>query len=120
MAEQSNRDKGTIGEDFATEYLEKLGYKILKRNFNFGKLGEIDIIAEIKNVLVFVEVRSQFFYDTPDPINSIGYGKRTKLRKAAEGYVYVNKIENKEMRFDVIILDFSQKPTKVTHLENAM
>ncbi len=120
MAEQSNRDKGTIGEDFAVDYLEKLGYFIVKRNFTFGKLGEIDIIAEINKVLVFVEVRSKFYYDTPDPINSIGFGKRTKLRKAAEGYLFINKIQDKEMRFDVIILDFSQKPTQVTHIENAM
>jgi len=83
-------------------------------------LGEIDIIAEINKVLVFVEVRSKFYYDTPDPINSIGFGKRTKLRKAAEGYLFINKIQDKEMRFDVIILDFSQKPTQVTHIENAM
>ena len=39
------RKAGNIAEDIAVRYIEKLGYRIIKKNFTFGKVGEIDIIC---------------------------------------------------------------------------
>ena len=55
---------GKKGEDAAAAFLQKKGYKILQRNFHI-KGGEIDIVAEKDNTLVFIEVktrRMQFSY----------------------------------------------------------
>ena len=49
---------GSAGEKIAALYLEKKGYKILRRNFRV-KGGEIDIIAENDDIISFVEVKSR-------------------------------------------------------------
>ncbi len=48
---------GKIGEDCACKYLQKLGYKIVDRNY-LKKWGEIDIVAQKDKKLHFVEVKS--------------------------------------------------------------
>ena len=55
----NNREFGNKGEDLACEYLIKNGYKILERNKHFSKLCEIDIIAKLKDKVVFVEVKTR-------------------------------------------------------------
>ncbi|MFY8161568.1 MAG: YraN family protein [Candidatus Kapaibacteriota bacterium] len=115
-----SRAKGDKSEDLAVEYLIQKGYSIKKRNFTFGRNGEIDVIAEFKNMLIFVEVKSRYNKLGPDPILSINYPKQKSIRKAAEGYLYVNKIENKLCRFDAILIEYDNMEPKFEHLENMM
>lgn len=112
-------DIGKRSEEIACEYLIQLGYKIIKRNFHFGKLGEIDIIAEKDNQLIFIEVKAQSGDAFGDSRFWITPAKQKKLRKVAEGFLYVNKVQNKECRFDAIIVDFRSKPASVEHIINA-
>lgn len=116
------REKGNAAEGIAAEFLTSKGYKIKKRNFHFGRIGEIDIIAEENDVLVFVEVKSKYSSKYGDPLESITYSKQKKIRKTAEGYIYVNKQYGRECRFDVITVDYSnnKENPKVQHLINAM
>lgn len=51
----NNSTRGRLGEDIAVEELRKRGYRILIRNYRFGK-AEVDIIAQKDSVLAFVEV----------------------------------------------------------------
>ncbi len=51
-APKHNQQFGKLGEDIAVTYLERKGYKILVRNFRFGRV-ELDIIAEYENDIVF-------------------------------------------------------------------
>ena len=51
-------DFGKKGEKAAESFLKKKGYRILKKNYR-TKVGEIDLIAEHNNVLVFIEVKSR-------------------------------------------------------------
>lgn len=111
---------GQRGEETACKYLESKGYSIIKRNFHFGRNGEIDIIAEKDNILVFVEVKSRTNDAYGDPLLSINYPKQKALRKAAEGYLYINKITDKECRFDVVLINLNTVPPKAKHLENVM
>ncbi len=116
---QNTKEIGNHGEDIACKYLERKEYKILKRNFHFGKIGEIDIVAEKDGTLVFVEVKTRKNNEYGDPLLSINHQKQTALRKAAEGYLYVNKINDKPCRFDIVIIDSASTPPKAKHLENA-
>lgn len=56
MNTESTRSRGNDGEDFAADYYEKNGYRLLCRNFK-GTHGEIDIIAEKDAYIVFAEVK---------------------------------------------------------------
>lgn len=115
-----NKQKGQKGEDIACEYLIKAGYEIKKRNFHFGREGEIDIIAEKDNYLVFVEVKFRTNNSYGDPLESITPKKAKTLQRAAEGYMYVNKFHDKPCRIDVIIVDFRNSEPAINHIENAV
>jgi putative endonuclease len=117
-----NKSKGSYGENIAADYLESKNYKIIKRNFVFGKIGEIDLIAQDGKVLVFVEVKLRTNNTFGDPLDSIDYRKQKNLKKTAEGYYYVNKINDMECRFDVIVIDIrnGMENPSISHLVNAM
>lgn len=115
----SSRAKGETGEEIAEEYLTGLGMKILKRNFRFGRSGEIDIIAEDGDALVFVEVKSAKSAAFGDPLGFVTPGKIKKLRRAAEGYLYINEISGKECRFDVVAVKIGDGDPKLEYVPNA-
>jgi len=116
---QSSRSKGTDSETIAVEYLVSKGYQIIKRNFKFGQSGEIDIVAKDKNTLVFVEVKSRKSFEYGSPIQSVPPSKRKMIYHAARGYLYVNKIENADMRVDFIGIDLRGDKPIIEHIENA-
>jgi len=118
--EQSTRQKGKVSEQIAENFLFEKGYEIIKRNFQWGKLGEIDIVAKDKNILVFVEVKSCTTKLYGDPLFFVTPQKARQLQKVAQGYLYVNKITDQDCRFDIVAIDFSEKPYVITHLENAI
>lgn len=97
----NNRRSGIEGENAAVEYLKKQGYVILERNFN-TKVGEIDIIAEDKNTLVFVEVKARDNTKFGQPIESITYQKVRSIKRTAEWYLSAKRMTNRYCRFDVI------------------
>jgi putative endonuclease len=115
------RSIGNTGEVAAKNYLIENGYSIVKENFHFGRHGEIDIIANYMDLLVFVEVRTKKSTGTINPLLTLTNGKKNKIKKTAQGYLYVNKIVDKQCRFDFVCVDFSidaEKP-QIMHIENA-
>jgi putative endonuclease len=118
---QSSRSAGSKAEDIAEKLLKEKGFIIRKRNFHFGKVGEIDIVAEDNGQLVFVEVKARTSHEFGKPIESINERKRSQLRKTALGYLHVNSINNMECRFDVVTIDFTDNHENpvIEHLINA-
>lgn len=120
---------GRFGEKQSAKYLSKQGYKIIKRNYRFMH-REIDIIAENKDALVFVEVKTR----TNDPSNIARFGppkaavtkqKQKFLISAAYGYLRRHKC-HKNIRFDVIEVYIApdmigKKPVvdSIHHIKNA-
>ena len=74
---------GKIGEQIATEYVEKLGYKIIKRNF-YCKQGEIDIIAQDNQEIVFIEVKTRTNTNYGKPSEAINKVKLRHMCKVAK------------------------------------
>jgi putative endonuclease len=114
----NTRQLGTSGEEIASHFLEALGFLILQRNFRFGR-GEIDLIAQEGQELVFVEVKLRRGSDFGPPEDSITPSKRRQLRRVAEGYLYVNKIEGRCCRFDVVAIEEHGPRVEIRHLKNA-
>ncbi len=113
------KSTGKSGEDIAEKFLIEKGYEIIKRNFRFGK-GEIDIIAKDGDYLVFVEVKSRKNYNYGEPEYAITKSKQRQLKRMAEGYFYVNGIQEQLCRFDVItIVGEKEDELKINHIINA-
>lgn len=113
---QNTIDKGKNAEDLAEKYLIDKNFKIIKRNFKFGRTGEIDIIAYDSDIIVFIEIRSKTNKEFGDPLSSITPGKIRRIKKSAEGYLYVNNIKDTEVRFDVITVDMTSNIPKLEHI----
>lgn len=113
-------DLGRLGENVAEEFLKKKGYRIKARNYRC-RTGEIDLIAEQNEYLVFVEVKSRYFsQNMVNPLLSITHKKRKKLRTLGQLYLAKNNIRTKQPRFDVITIIFkSASKYALEHLENA-
>ncbi len=115
-----NLKSGNTGEETAVRFLEEIGYRIVARNFHFGRLVEIDIIAEDGEFLVFVEVKYSSSLKYGYPEQRVTRSKLNKIKKAAEGWMLKNGIENRPCRIDVIgILNLNGTP-EITHLENVI
>ncbi len=95
------RKQGTRGEDIACRYLIENGYEIILRNY-YTRYGEIDIIARIKDVLVFVEVKMRSNAQYGTGAEAVTQKKIEKIRICAQIYTQEHKIINQELRFDVI------------------
>lgn len=109
-----NKKEGAVGEILAVNFLKKSKYKILQTNYT-NKLGEIDIIAKDKKVLVFVEVKRRTTLAYGRPAEAVDLRKQNKVRKIAELFLIENDLQSVDCRFDVIeILD-----EEVFHIENA-
>lgn len=80
---------GKRGEKLVEEYLKKLGYKILKRNYR-TPFGEADLIVEDGDEIAFVEVKTRAV--TPQ--------KQERYRKIAQ-YYWMRTREEPNARFDV-------------------
>lgn len=111
---------GKLGEDIAVKYLEKHGYKILDRNYR-KPWGEIDIVAQQKQELVLIEVKTQNQEFEWRPEENITRHKKRQLSRIVATYLKANKIpENQNWRIDVLAikLDFKTKNASVEHIQN--
>lgn len=103
--EAKNLFLGKFGEDVAVDFLEKEGYKIVGRNLKFGR-HELDIIAEDRYFLVFVEVKTRSCShpessDYGNPGRAVTYKKRTDTIRATYDYLKTHGTQ-KQPRIDVI------------------
>ena len=115
MAHQQNL--GKWGEDLAVAHLQKEGYKIVERNWRFGK-EEIDIIAQKGEFLVIVEVKTRHSSQFGDPQDFVTKGQQRHLINAADAYV-IEKDLDVEVRFDVIAITKDGVPPDLTHIDEA-
>lgn len=114
------RDIGNKGEDIAVKLIKKKGYKVIERNFNVPRAGEIDIIAKKKEYLVFVEVRLRKNTLHGSGAETVDIFKQRKLIKAAQTYLKLNNLNNIPARFDVVsITGDAEGEYSVEIIENA-
>lgn len=108
---QQNISKGKAGENIAANFLEKQGFIIIERNWRFSRMGEIDIIAQDKNTLVFIEVKARSSNLFGTPLESVDEKKFNKIQKLAEIYLSQNSNINYDgIRFDLIGILLKEKP----------
>ncbi len=112
-----HNELGKQGEKLARDYLKKKGYKILAANWKSGKY-EIDIIAQNKNEIIFVEVKTRSSDFFGDPEDAVDNRRRRRMTNASDSYMKYYKC-NLEPRFDIISIILNDKQTTINHIEDA-
>ena len=118
MKKRSTKEKGRAGEQLAARFLEKQGFRILDRNYR-NRLGEIDIVAEDRGVLVFVEVRTLKAYAGHSPEETIQLRKQQHISRTALAYVQHKRLEDRPARFDVVSVTLEGIRSALRHIPNA-
>ena len=111
---------GQKGEEAACQYLKNNGYRILCRNYSCS-IGEIDIVAQEGEYLVFVEVRSKSSAGFGLAQESITSRKQFRLRQLAWCFLKSEGRTGSDCRFDVIAIEFDgdDRVKRLEHIENA-
>jgi putative endonuclease len=114
------RRLGQFGERLAAAHLEAEGYRIVERNFRCRE-GEVDIIAETKGCLVFVEVRTRRGDAMGEAVDSLTPLKGARITAAAGAYCQGRPGLPPERRIDVIAVDLSLegRVLRLEHIESA-
>ena len=113
---------GTQGEKRVAAFLRKRGFNVIKRNYQC-RYGEIDIIAENKEYILFVEVKTRKENAFISGMVAVDSHKQSRLTLAAQDYIAKTHNE-KQPRFDVAEVTVIEKPDgafgySLKYLENA-
>lgn len=109
---------GKKGEQLAQRYLEERGYAILARNYRTRR-GEIDIIAEDDETLVFVEVKTRQNALFGSPFEAVTARKQRQLIRAALDYLVRQEQAERSLRFDVVAVTMDGGTPHFELLKNA-
>ena len=114
--------KQTIGqqaENIACQHLQQQGLRLIDRNFQC-RVGEIDLVMQDNDTLVFIEVRSRSTQDAYDPIESIGFRKQQRLMRTAMHYLQKKHyLDTYPCRFDVIGITYTASIPHVQWIQHA-
>jgi putative endonuclease len=116
------KETGDLGEKLAGKFLRKNGYRICGTNYRCPH-GEIDIIAEKKDYLVFIEVRTKRSNQFGTPEESVTYSKKKKLKASALAYMDAYPLRPGQfwrIDFVAVELDRDDKATRIELIENAI
>lgn len=114
MKKFSTQNIGEIGEEYTVKFLKKKKYKILERNYR-KRYGEIDIIAENKNYIVFVEVKTRHRDSMTSAADAVNRQKQLKIIKTASMYLAENETD-KFCRFDVCEVYINSDNLKLVYI----
>jgi putative endonuclease len=112
---------GKWGEALAAEYLKRKKYKIVGMGYS-TRFGEIDVIAENKSFIVFVEVKTRKNAEVAEAREFVDLKKQRRLISAASMWLASNETD-KQPRFDVIEIyapdGTNTREPKIIHIQDA-
>ena len=114
------RAVGLEGEAVARRFLKNLGVRIVEENFNCP-LGEIDLIVEDGDILVFVEVKTRRSTRFGTPAEAVHARKQRQILRVAEAYMRERRFRG-PCRVDVVAVEFPGQGTeaRVELIRNAV
>ena len=116
--QREKKELGRRGEELALRFLKKSGYKIIERNY-VCKMGEMDIIAQEKDTLVFVEVKTRTSMDFGPPQLAVNPTKQMQLSKVALNFLKEKRLEDVKARFDVVAIVLKPAGEEVELIKDA-
>ena len=107
---------GRTGEQIAVEYLERAGLRILDRNWR-STIGELDIVAAERRVLVVCEVKTRSGAGFGTPLEAVTRHKQARLRRLAAQWLVAHGVLFDEVRIDAIgVLRDSSGEFQIEHV----
>jgi putative endonuclease len=97
---------GAEGERAAKAYLQAKGFRILHENYS-TPLGEIDLIAQDGDVVVFVEVKARTSGEFGSPQAAVTRQKQRQIVRVAELFLLRHRLSGAACRFDVVAVTFA-------------
>ena len=111
--------QGSAAEAAAEQYLQKAGLIVKQKNYSC-RHGEIDLVMEDGNELVFFEVRYRRGDSFGGPAASIDHGKQQRLKRSADHYLQTHNSEGHNgCRFDVMAVSGSEPDYRFDWVTNA-
>ena len=115
----SRMSLGRAGEARAARFLEAQGYVLLARNWRVRE-GELDIVAQEGDTLAFVEVKTRRSNAYGLGEESIDASKQQRLALLAERFLAAHPdLAFQQCRFDVVVIDYTQRPAQIRLYRNA-
>ena len=109
---------GEPGETRACHHLQSIGFRIVERNFRC-RSGEVDIIAKDGDATVFVEVKERHGTSHGEACESVSFGKRRRIVRAARLYAMSRGLSESPLRFDVVAIDWVDGEPHLRHEKGA-
>ncbi len=109
---------GNRAESLACRFLEQRGMRLLARNFHCRR-GEIDLVMQDGDSLVFVEVRYRKNVRFGRAAETVSRLKRSRIIHCAQYYLMTHKNWNKPARFDVVSIEGNADNPQIHWLEDA-
>lgn len=111
--------QGAWGESMAARYYRKRGYSLLDARYR-TRFGEIDLVAEKGDLIVFVEVKTRSSSRHAEPREAVTREKQRRLIYAAQSFIQQNDLGDCPMRFDVVeVIPDETGNAQVACFENA-
>jgi putative endonuclease len=112
MSDDGRQLLGKMGEDLACAELERLGYAIRDRRYR-TKFGEIDIVASIDGVTVFVEVKARMGEEFGGAAEAVTAWKQRRITQMAVDYLARHRLHDRPCRFDVVTIEMADGRPRV-------
>ncbi len=109
---------GAIGERKVCKWYTDRKYKLLSINFK-SRFGEIDIIAQDKDTVIFIEVKTRNSNKFMNASDAVDYKKQERIKKTALLYISQNNMEDAFIRFDVAEVYYNNIDYDINIIENA-
>lgn len=110
----NNRRRAVTGEQAALDYVKKLGYEIVDRNY-ICKSGELDLVALDGDTVVVIEVKTRESIRFGSAIESITPTKVRNILSATKYMLSEKKLHGRPFRFDIICVTRGE----IEHIKDA-
>jgi putative endonuclease len=109
---------GKLGEDLAVEELVRRGYAVVARRYR-TRCGEIDIVADDRGTLVFIEVKARADAEFGTAAEAVTPWKQRRLARMARDYLTREHIVDRPCRFDVVAIMLDAQEPSIEVFQNA-
>jgi putative endonuclease len=118
MTTDARQSLGILGEELACRELRRLGYAVLARRYR-TRYGEIDIIAQDGDIVVFIEVKTRAGMEFGGAAAAVTPAKQRRVAQMAVDYLARHRLAERPCRFDVVAIDFRDGKPDIAVYANA-